>query len=58
MTTNPYVLNIIEQTGMTESEIHQSTTSVSRTFPCTIHGRHFDTEDDYLNELHEFLNGM
>ncbi len=58
MTTNPYVLNIIEQTGMTESEIHQSTTSVSRTFPCTIHGRYFDTEDDYLNELHEFLNGM
>ncbi len=58
MTTNPYVSNIIEQTGMTESEIHQSTTSVSRTFPCTIHGRYFDTEDQYLEELHEFLNGM
>ena len=58
MTTNPYVLNIIEQTGMTEREVRQSTSSVTRTFPCTIHGRHFDTEDDYLSELHEFLNGM
>ncbi len=58
MTTNPYVSNIIQQTGMTEREVHQSTSTVTRTFPCTIHGRYFDTEDQYLEELHEFLNGM
>ena len=58
MSINPYVYNIIQQTGMTEREVHQSISSVSRTFPCTIHGRYFDTEDDYLNELHEFLSGM
>ncbi len=58
MTNNPYVSDIIQRTGMTESEIRRSTSTVTRTFPCTIHGRHFDTETDYLNELHEFMNGM
>lgn len=57
-TTNPYVLNIIEQTGMTEREVRQTTSSVTRTFPCTIHGRYFLSEDEYLEELHEFLSGM
>ncbi len=58
MTINPYVAQLIEQTGMTEREAHQSTSTITRTFPCTIHGRHFATETDYLNELHEFMNGM
>ncbi len=58
MSNNPYVSNIIQQTGMTEREVHQSTSTVTRTFPCTIHGRHFATEADYLDELNEFLNGM
>ena len=58
MTTNPYVSNIIQQTGMTESEIHQSTSSVVRTFPCTIHGRYFSSQDEYDTELNEFLMGM
>ena len=58
MTTNPYVSNIIQQTGMTEREVRQSTSSTTRTFPCTIHGRHFASEADYLEELHEFLSGM
>ncbi len=58
MSNNPYVSHIIQQTGMTEREVRQSTSSVTRTFPCTIHGRHFDTEDEYLNELHEFMCGM
>ena len=58
MTTNPYVSTIIQQTGMTEREVHQSTSTITRTFPCTIHGRHFATEADYLEELNEFLAGM
>ena len=58
MTTNPYVSNIIQQTGMTEREVHQSTSTVTRSFPCSIHGRYFATEADYLEELHEFMNSM
>ena len=58
MTTNPYVSTIIQQTGMTEREVHQSTSTMTRTFPCTIHGRLFATEADYLEELNEFLAGM
>ncbi|MDA7436478.1 hypothetical protein N8654_02210 [Synechococcus sp. AH-601-B19] len=29
-----------------------------RVFPCVIHGRQFDTESEYLEELHEFLAGQ
>ena len=28
------------------------------TFPCVIHGRQFDTEEQYYAELHEYFNGM
>jgi hypothetical protein len=28
------------------------------TFPCVIHGRSFDTEEQYFAELHEYMNGM
>ena len=28
------------------------------TFPKTIHGRHFDTEEEYLSAIHDFMNGM
>jgi len=58
MSNNPYVSHIIQQTGMTEREVRQSTSTITRTFPCTIHGRHFATEADYLEELNEFLAGM
>jgi hypothetical protein len=60
MTVNPYVSHIIEQTGMSEREVVTSMMPSLRpmTFPCEIHGRHFETHDEYLNELHEYLNGM
>lgn len=57
MSTNPYVSNIIQQTGMTEREVHQSTSPTKRTFPCTIHGRYFSCQADYDWEVAEFLNG-
>jgi hypothetical protein len=57
MTTNPYVSQLIEQTGMTEREAHQSNPSQARSFPCTIHGCRFDTEADYQEALADFLNG-
>ena len=57
MSTNPYVSQLIGQTGMTEREARQSTSTSKRSFPCTIHGRYFACEADYEWELNEFLNG-
>ena len=60
MSTNPYVTQLCEQYGDTEREVITSMMPPMRpmTFPCVIHGRHFATQDDYLNELHEYLNGL
>jgi hypothetical protein len=58
MSINPYALQLMQQSGCTEREAHMSNPSQARSFPCTIHGRHFATEDDYLEELHEFMNGL
>jgi len=55
--SNPYVSQLVEQTGMTEREAHQSTSTSKRSFPCTISGRYFATYEDYALELMEFLNG-
>ena len=57
---NPYITHIIEQTGMSEREVVTSMMPSFRpmTFPCVIHGRHFETHDDYLNEMYEYLNGL
>ena len=35
-----------------------STMFQKKTFPCVIHGRSFETEEQYHQELHEFMNGM
>ena len=58
MSNNPYVSQLIEQTGMTEREAHQSTSTSKRSFPCTIYGRYFPTQDEYEEALHEFICGM
>ena len=59
MTNNSYVNQIIEQTGMSEREVFQSMAPMRpMAFPCEIHGRVFETQDDYLNEMYEFLNGL
>jgi len=55
MSINPYALQIMQQTGCTEREAHNSNPSQARTFPCTISGQRFDTEADYQEALNEFL---
>jgi hypothetical protein len=35
-----------------------STMFQKKTFPGVIHGRSFETEEQYLQELHEYMNGM
>ena len=29
-----------------------------KTFPCVIYGKQFNTEEEYNEALHEFMNGM
>ena len=52
---NPYVENLIEM-GYDKQDVE--ITSTKKTFPCIIHGRQYDTEEQYYSELHEFMNGM
>ncbi len=60
MSNNPYVQHLVEMTGESEREIITSMMPTFRpmTFPCVIHGRTFESHDDYMNELHDYLNGM
>jgi len=51
--TNPYVAQILSQ-GKEPSKAP----APKREFPCTIHGRTYETEQEYLQDLHDFLNGM
>ena len=57
-TSNPYVNTLIEM-GYDKQECQVASTMFQKhTFPCVIHGRQFDTEEQYYAELHEFMNGM
>ena len=59
MSNNPYVNQIMEQTGMSEREVFASAAPMRpMTFPCIIHGRTFETHNEYINAMHDFLNGM
>ena len=60
MSNNPYVDHICEMTGETPREVvkQMMPTLQPMTFPCTIHGRTFESHDEYMNELHEMLNGL
>ena len=55
MTNNPYVNNLIEM-GYDQQDVQVA--SKKKEFPCVIHGRQFDTEEQYYQELHEFMSGM
>ncbi len=54
-TNNPYVNTLLE---MGYDKQDTQVVSTKKTFPCVIHGRTFDTEEQYYAELHEFMNGM
>jgi len=54
-TNNPYVNNLLE---MGYDIKDTQTKATKKTFPCVIHGRQFDTEEQYLEELNEFMCGM
>ena len=56
--TNPYVENLGEM-GYDRKDVETATTMFQKkTFPYTIHGRTYQTEEEYNEAIHEFMNGM
>ena len=57
-TNNPYVNTLIEM-GYDKQDVQVASTMFQKkTFPCVIHERTFETEEQYYDELHEYMNGM
>ena len=47
---------IAAREGVRPWDVRQELTPAkARVFPCTIHGRHFENEQEYLEDLHEWL---
>lgn len=55
---NPYVQNLIDMGYDEQDVLVVSDMFKKHTFPCVIHGRSFDTEEQYYEELHEYMNGL
>ena len=55
---NPYVANLVEM-GYDRQDCEMvAAAGREKTFPCVIHGRTFDTKEQYDEELADYLNGM
>ena len=55
---NPYEQNLIDM-GYDKQDVQiASTMFQKKIFPCVIHGRQFDTEEEYLESISDFMNGM
>ena len=55
---NPYVENLVEM-GYDRQDVETaSMLFAKKTFPYTIHGRTYQTEEEYNEAIHEFMNGM
>ena len=58
MTNNPYVEQLV-QSGYDRQDVETASTMFQKkTFPYTIYGRTFETEEEYNDAIHEFMNGM
>ena len=55
-TNNPYEQTLLQK-GYSLAEIRETKSTQTRTFPLTMYGRTFQTEAEYLDAIHEFLNG-
>ena len=57
-TNNPYVDTLIEM-GYDAQDCHSvANVGVEKTFPCNIHGRVYETREEYDEAISDFLNGM
>ena len=55
---NPYVNNLVAM-GYDRADCEMvAAAGQEKTFPCVIHGRTFDTKDQYDQELHDYINGL
>ena len=55
---NPYVNNLVEM-GYDRQDCEMvAAAGLEKTFPCVIHGRTFDSQEQYDQELHDYLNGL
>jgi hypothetical protein len=55
---NPYVQNLIEM-GYDEADCQMvAAAGVEKKFPLNIHGRIFNTQEEYDAELREYINGL
>ena len=55
---NPYVENLIEM-GYDRADCETvAAAGVDKTFPMNVHGRVYETKEDYDAALHDFLNGQ
>ena len=56
--TNPYVENLIEM-GYDRADCETvAVAGLDKTFPMNIHGKVYQTQEEYDEALHDFLNGM
>jgi len=56
--SNPYVATLVEM-GYDEADCRVvASAGVKKTFPLNIHGRVFDTQEEYDEALADFLNGL
>ena len=55
---NPYVENLVEM-GYDRADCETvSVAGVDKTFPLNIHGKVYQTQEEYDEALHDFLNGL
>lgn len=55
---NPYVENLIEM-GYDRADCETvAAAGVDKTFPLTIHGRVYNTQEEYDEALADFINGL
>ena len=55
---NPYVQNLIEM-GYDETDVNVASTMFQKKeFPLTMYGRTYNTEEEYNEAIHDFMNGM
>ena len=56
--SNPYVANLIEM-GYDAQDCHNvASVGIDSAYPRTIHGKIFETKEEYDDAIADFLNGM
>lgn len=56
--SNPYVANLVAMGYDRQDCENVAAVGQDATYPRTIHGKVFQTEQEYKDALHEFLNGQ